>query len=123
MSKSMTLAMATLGTMLATPAFAECKQDIESLDQAVIAAQTGAATDETGMPATEHQEQVLPGQQQDDETTGAIAGGGEAVTPHQQEVTKELTTTEKNRISDLLGEARKLAEAGNEAGAGKRSPN
>ncbi len=114
MSLSMKLATAAFGILLATPAYADCKQDIESLDQAVIAAETGVSTGETGMPATKHQEQVLPGEQQEDQmTTGAIAGG-EATTPHQQEVMKGQTT-DKNQISELLGEARKLADAGNEA--------
>jgi hypothetical protein len=116
MSIPMNLATAAFGLLLATPAFADCKQDIESLDQAVIAAETGASTGETGMPATKHQEQVLQGQQQQDsQTTGAIAGGGETTTPHQEQVTKEQPS-DKTRISDLLGQARKLADAGNEAG-------
>jgi hypothetical protein len=114
MSISMNLAAASFGILLATPALADCKQDIESLDQAVIAAQTGASTNETGMPATKHQEEVLPGQQQEDQTTTGAIAGGEATTPHQPQVTKGQPT-DKSRISELLGEARKLADAANEA--------
>src|SRR5262245_7361701 len=44
----------------AAPAFADCKQELAALDQPVVSAETGAATNKSGMPATEHQEQVLP---------------------------------------------------------------
>ena len=103
------LAASALATLLATPAFAACQDEISSLDQAVIAAETGAQS----APATEHQEQVMGGEQEDDT---AEVGGVEAASPHQKQVVREIPDEDRTQASTLLTEARDSAEAGDEQG-------
>ena len=98
--------------LLATPAFADCEAEIASLDEAVIAAETGAATGEIGVPMTEHQEDVLA--EAHGEMEADTAGTADPVTEHQQEVTRELTEADRAGISALLAEAREMAAAGDE---------
>jgi hypothetical protein len=90
MSVLLLIATTTL-LVLARPAFADCNQEIESLGEAVTQAETGASSTSTGLPATEHQKQVLGSQKgKQGETTGAN-GPGQAVapiSPHQQQVLK-----------------------------------
>ena len=55
-------------------------------------AETGASSAETGIPATQHQEQVLAGDQQADKGAAGAATGGQAdipASPHQQQVLAE----------------------------------
>jgi hypothetical protein len=105
-------------TLLFTvPAFADCNQEIETLNEAVTQLETGASGAGTGLPATKHQEQVLAGQQQ-----GATAAAGQSAadqagvpaSPHQQQVLAGGQTGEQ--AVDLIAEAREMAEAGNEEG-------
>jgi len=103
---------------VAGPAFADCNQEIERLNEAVIEAETGASTD-AAMPATPHQEEVLAGEQQSEtEETGAALSAGEAeapASPHQEEA---LAGTEggDQQPADILAEASDMAEAGDEEG-------
>jgi hypothetical protein len=104
--------------LIAGPAFADCNREIERLNEAVSQAETGASTD-AAIPATPHQEEVLPGDQQSEseEAGGATSAGQEdvPVSPHQQQA---LTETQGGdpQPADILAEARDMAEAGDEAG-------
>ncbi|MDZ5698085.1 hypothetical protein [Chelativorans sp. M5D2P16] len=104
--------------LLASPAFADCQEEISSIEQAVIAAETGADA-ATGTVATEHQEQVLSEEEAPDDTadTGAVTTGSvEAASPHQLEVLREIPDEDRTQASEVLSEARDLAEAGDEQG-------
>lgn len=111
-------------TLVSFPAWADCAEDIETLDQAVVAAETGAAPADGGMPATEHQQEVLSDDTQAGDTgageppveTGAgPTGDVEAASPHQQQVTREAYDEEtRAEAGALIEEARQLAEAGDE---------
>src|SRR3546814_17935423 len=59
-----TLAAGTAMTLLAGPAWAACEDDIQALDEQIVAADTGAAPADGGLPATEHQQEVLSGNDQ-----------------------------------------------------------
>jgi hypothetical protein len=103
--------------LFAVPAFADCGQEIEALNEAVTQLETGASGAGTGLPATKHQEQVLAGQQQ-----GATGAGGQGAadqadvpaSPHQQQVLAGEQTGEQAAV--LIAEAREMAEAGDEEG-------
>lgn len=113
MMKRLTAA-AVLPLLLAAPAFADCRQDLQKLEQAIASAETGAPA--TGAPITEHQEEVLAGEQKNvgTETTGSTGTQTEAISPHQEEVTRSADVGD--RPSELMAEARKMAEAGDEQG-------
>ena len=117
MSVLLLIATTTL-LVLAGPAFADCNQEIESLGEAVTQAETGASSTSTGLPATEHQKQVLGSQKgKQGETTGAN-GPGQAVapiSPHQQQVLKGGQAN-KEQPAELLAEAGDMARAGDEEG-------
>ena len=101
--------------LVASPALADCKQDLAMLEQPAVSAETGASTDKSGMPVTEHQEQVMPGNQTTSgETTGSTSNKVEAISPHQEQVTG--LATGQDQIAQMMTEARKLADAGDEAG-------
>lgn len=123
------VAASALALVFATPAFAACEDEIGSLDQAMVAAETGAATDSTGgMPATKHQQQVT-GQEATGEqaakdqdaagekpSSGEVTGSVEAASPHQKQVLKEIPDDDRTTASTLLTEARDMAKAGDEQG-------
>jgi hypothetical protein len=69
------------------------------------------------MPETQHQEEVLTNKQQgaSEETTGTTAGKVESLTPHQKQVTG-TKTDESADVSQMMADARKLADAGDEEG-------
>jgi hypothetical protein len=70
---SMRLAATTaFALLLSGPAFADCKEELNNLDQAAVSAQTGAGSD-PGAPMTKHQKEVLGSKQQasDREMTGS----------------------------------------------------
>jgi hypothetical protein len=101
--------------VLAGPAFADCDQEIASLREAVTQAETGASTTTTGLPATEHQKEVLAGQKR---KQGEITGAGQAVapiSPHQQQVLKEGQGNAQQPAL-LLAQAKDKAKAGDEQG-------
>ena len=101
--------------LVASPALADCKQDLAMLDQPAVSAETGASTDGSGMPATKHQEQVMPGNQATSgETTGSTSNKVEAMSPHQEQVTG--VATGHDQIAQMMTDARKLADAGDETG-------
>ena len=114
------LTVSALAMFLASPAFADCQQEVSKLDTTVIAAETGAETGEGGMPATAHQEQVLGENQTEGEAAGtgasADAASVEAVSPHQREVLREVPDEDRTQATTLLSEARDMAAAGNEQG-------
>ena len=68
---------------------------------------------------TKHQEEVLPGKQGsgDPETTGST-GSVQPTSPHQEQVTGAAPANE--HASQMMREARKMAEAGDEQGCMKK---
>jgi hypothetical protein len=117
MSLHLPAAAAAFSLVIASPAFADCAQDLDMLKQSVVSAETGASTDKSGMPVTKHQEEVLPGKQSSSgETTGATSKQIQAISPHQQEVTGGATGHGADQIAQMMTEAGKLAKAGDEAG-------
>lgn len=133
------LAAGAAMTLLAGPAWAACEDDIQALDEQVVAEETGAAPADGGLPATQHQQQVLSGDDQaveqselpatqhqqqvlsgdnDDalETGAGGSGDVEATSPHQRQAVRELDDDTKTQASEMLDEARQMAEAGDEAG-------
>ncbi len=111
------LTVSALAIFLASPAFADCQQEVTKLDETVMTAETGAETGEGGMPATVHQEQVLGENRTEGEAAGASdTGSVEAVSPHQREVLKDVPDDDRTQAATLLGEAREMAAAGNEQG-------
>jgi hypothetical protein len=69
------------------------------------------------MPETKHQDEVLANEQQSGsgDSTGGASGEVETLTPHQKEVTG-MAPDKSADVSQLMADARKLAEAGDEAG-------
>ena len=112
--------------LIAGPAFADCSQEIESLQAAVTQAETGASSTESGLPATPHQEQVLAGDQEGDEGETSAGGAGQAnmpASPHQQQVLVEPAAGAAGsdagsgeQAAELIAEAGDMAEAGDEEG-------
>ena len=113
--------------LIAGPAFADCSQEIQSLKAAVTQAETGASSAETGIPATQHQEQVLAGDQQADKGAAGAATGGQAdipASPHQQQVLAEPAAgpsqggdaASAQQAADMVAQAGDMLEAGNEEG-------
>jgi hypothetical protein len=121
----MSIRLATItafSVMLAAPAFADCREELTMLEQPAVTAETGAATSESGI-ATKHQEQVLQGAQgTSTETTGSTPDTGvardqvEAISPHQEDVMGGATGDDADQVAMLMSEARKMADAGDEAG-------
>jgi hypothetical protein len=103
---------------IAGPAFADCNQEIQRLEEAVTQAETGASAD-AAMPATPHQEQTLAGDQPSaSEEAGSATGAGQAdvpASPHQQQALAETEGGEQ-QPADMLAEARDMAQAGDEEG-------
>ena len=110
-------AVAVLGLMT-LPAAANCEQELSKLNDAVTAAETGATTAQSGVPATKHQEEVLTGDKAaaGTEETGSSGEAVEAVSPHQKEVMGAKSAADAAHPSDLMKEASDLAKAGDEAG-------
>jgi hypothetical protein len=113
--------------LIAGPAFADCSQEIQGLKEAVTQAETGASSAETGVPATQHQEQVLAGDQQGNKGAAGAGGAGQAdvpASPHQQQVLAEPAAgpsgggnaASRQQAADLVAQAGEMAEAGNEEG-------
>jgi hypothetical protein len=103
--------------LVAVPAFADCNQEIESLDKAVTQLETDVSGAGSGLPATEHQKQVLAGQQQGESGAAGQSAAGQAdvpASPHQQQVLAGDQAGQQ--VTDLIAEAREMAEAGNEQG-------
>jgi len=101
--------------IFAGPAIADCNQELKALEQNVVAAGTGASTSETGMPGTKHQKEVLGKQKSgESETTGSTAQAVTSASPHQEQVTGLKGAGTDQHASQLMAEARKLAQAGNE---------
>jgi hypothetical protein len=108
--------VAAFAVILASPAFADCKQELNAIEQNVVSAGTGASTSESGMPATKHQEEVLAGKQKSDEpvTTGSTAAAVEPASPHQEQVIGKRSPESDQQATQLMAEARQMSEAGNE---------
>jgi len=113
---------AAFALTFATPALADCNHELKALEQNVVSAGTGASTSELGMPATKHQEEVLAGKKKsgEPETTGSTAGAVQPVSPHQEQVTGTRSTQSAEHASQLMAEARKMSEAGDEQGCMKK---
>jgi hypothetical protein len=110
------LLLASAFTLLVTgPAFADCNQAIQDVKEMVTQAETGAGSAGAALPATPHQEQVLPGKQSDTGAGGQSAGQAEVpASPHQQQV---LAGEEAGQqTATLIAEASEMAEAGDEQG-------
>ena len=100
-------------SLLAGPAWADCAAEIEALDESIVAAETGAAPQDSALPATQHQAEVLSpdaagagaGAEPGDEQAAEAADGADMpATEHQQQV--------------LSGEQAPTEEAPVETGAG-----
>jgi hypothetical protein len=115
------IAATALPLLLAAPAFADCSQELQKLEQATVSAETGAST-KAGVPVTKHQEEVMRGTQKgvSQETTGSTSGQVKAVSPHQEQVMGERTAQGGERASQLMTEARKMANAGDEQGCANK---
>lgn len=120
------LITSALMLVIAGPAFADCAQELQSLDEAVVQAETGASPD-AAFPATPHQEEVLRGDQQGE--TGEGSGGPSSAgladapaSPHQQQVLEGAATAEGGgqHPAELVADAREMAAAGNEEGCMQR---
>lgn len=103
-------------TLLASPAWADCQEEIQALDQQIVAAETGATTGDESLPATEHQQEVLGDEAPHETAAGATGSTGdvEATSPHQQQVVRELDDDTQAEASQMIDEARELAQAGDE---------
>ena len=112
------LAAAAALAFLASPALANCQDELSKLNDAITTAETGAATEPSGMPETKHQEEVLSGDKTGStDPNGSSGGAVEALSPHQKEVTgAQQGATETPHPSELMKEADDLAKAGDEAG-------
>lgn len=120
------LITSALMLVIAGPAFADCAQELQSLDEAVMQAETGASPD-AAFPATPHQEEVLRGDQQGEtgEGSGGASSAGAAdvpASPHQQQVLEEAPSGEGGgqHPAELVAEAREMAAAGDEDGCMQR---
>lgn len=101
--------------MLASPALADCMQELAALESNVVSAETGAASDPSGMPVTKHQQETLAGNQVDTETTGST-GEVKPTTPHQEQVTGKGSGQSGEHPSVVMAEAKKMAQSGDEKG-------
>jgi hypothetical protein len=112
------LLITSVFTLLFTvPAFADCNQEIETLNEAVTQVETGASGAGSPLPASPHQEQVLAGKQQGETGAAGQGAAGQAdvpASPHQQQVLASGQTGQQ--AADLVTEAREMAEAGDEDG-------
>lgn len=104
--------------LLAGPAFADCEEDIREVEEAAVAARTGAPAGESGMAATQHQSETLAGEQ---ETTGATGTTESTTAPasrHQEEAIEgeEASGDMASEATSLIEEAKELAAAGDEEG-------
>jgi hypothetical protein len=118
MFKRMCVSAAVFG-LLSFPAFANCEQELSKLKDAVTTSETGATTEQSGVPATKHQEEVLSGDKAETaatDTTGSTGTAVEAVSPHQKAVTGMKGSTDAAHPSDMMKEAGDLAKSGDEAG-------
>src|SRR5690606_41045634 len=75
-----TLAAGAAMTLLAGSAWAACEDDIQALDEQMVTAETGSTPSGSDLPATEHQQEVLSGDNQ------AVEQSDMPATKHQQEV-------------------------------------
>ncbi|WP_189521468.1 MULTISPECIES: hypothetical protein [unclassified Mesorhizobium] len=108
---------------IASPAFADCAHELKALEPNVTTAETGAVPDnKSGIPATKHQAEVLAGKQQggNSEVTGSTAGAVKPTTPHQEQVTGARSGQSAEHPSQLMAEARKMSQAGDEQGCMKK---
>jgi hypothetical protein len=109
---SIRIATAAAFALMVSPAFADCNQELKALEPAVTTAETGAGT-----PTTKHQEQVLSGQKDtSSEITGSTTGAVTPGSPHQEQVIGQRTEQSAQHASQLLADARKMAQAGDEQG-------
>jgi hypothetical protein len=118
MSRTIWAALAVFGLMT-LPAAANCEAELSKLKDAVTAAETGATTAQSGVPATKHQEEVLTGNKAAAGTATTESSSGaavEAVSPHQKEVMGAKGAADAAHPSDLMKEAGDLAKAGDETG-------
>ncbi len=105
--------LTAFAAMVVTPAFADCRAELTKLEQAAVTAETGAATNQSGMPVTKHQEQLLKGDQggASAETTGSV----DSSSPHQEEVTG-AAQNKGPRVATIMTDAKNMADSGDEAG-------
>jgi hypothetical protein len=102
--------------LIAGPAFADCSQEIQSLKEAVTQAETGASSSETGLPATQHQEQVLAGDQQGDKGAAGAGVAGQVLADPAAGPAGGGDAASGQQAADLVAQAGDMAEAGNEEG-------
>lgn len=110
-----TTILSGVALMLASPALADCRQELAALKPEVVSAETGTSPDKSGMPVTKHQEETMAGQQASKETTGST-GKVEATSPHQEQVTGKRSGQAAAHPSQVMAEATKMAQSGDEKG-------
>src|SRR3546814_603552 len=104
----------------ATPAFADCAQEIGELEARYKETETSA-------PETKHQAEALTMQQGQTETPASPPASGEgpaaAASEHQREVLEgsEQAPSDQEQFAAILSDAKKLAEEGNEEACLERS--
>jgi hypothetical protein len=104
-------------SLLAGPAWADCAAEIEALDESIVAAETGAAPQDSALPATQHQAEVLS-----PDAAGAGAGAGAGAEPGDEQAAEAadgagMPATEHQQ-QVLSGEQAPTEEAPVETGAG-----
>lgn len=117
------IAATAVPLLLTVPAFADCSQELAKLEQTVVSAETGASGNKSGVPVTKHQEEVMAGKQKQGvgtETTGSTGTETKAISPHQEQVTGKRTGESADKPSQIMAEARKMAQAGDEQGCMKK---
>jgi hypothetical protein len=117
------LTAAAFALVFASPAIADCNQELKALEPNIVAAGTGAGTSESGLPATKHQEEILAGKQKsaEPETTGSTAAAVPPTSPHQEQVIGKRSPERAEHANQLMAEARKMSEAGDEQGCMKKT--
>jgi hypothetical protein len=117
------LTAAAFALVFASPAIADCNQELKALEPNIVAAGTGASTSESGLPATKHQEEILAGKQKsaEPETTGSTAAAVPPTSPHQEQVIGKRSPERAEHANQLMAEARKMSEAGDEQGCMKKT--
>ena len=90
--------------LMTLPAAANCDAELSKLNDAVTAAETGATTAQSGVPATKHQEQVLTEPLELKRPKSSSGAAVEAVTPHQKEVMGAKGSADVAHPSDLMKE-------------------
>src|SRR3954471_9663005 len=112
------LAVTALAIIWTGHALADCAAELNNMKDAVTSAETGAASNASGMPETKHQKEVLSGEKSESSKTdksGAVGEEVQAATPHQKEVTGNKQAA-SNDPAQIMKDATDMAKKGDEKG-------